>query len=84
MGPFSWPGRSFHGLRRDLCPLRNVVWPLRRSYVLLSASLPEGCQNLLNWTTSQNHTNTRNPHCLPENKGVWRELMLKNEDYNFS
>lgn len=70
-----------------MCLHRNVVWPLRRGYVLLSASLPEGSHgalNLLNWMTGQNHTSTRNPHHLPENKGVWRELMLKNDDYSFS
>lgn len=80
MGPFGWPGRSFHGLQRDLCPLRNVGWPLRRSYILLPASLPEGshgCQSLLNWMTGQNHTNTRNPHCLPENKGCGGNSCLK-------
>lgn len=34
--------------------------------------------------TGQNDTSTRNPHHLPENKGVWRELMLKNDNYSFS
>lgn len=78
---------SFLGLQRDLCPHRNVVKPLRRGYILLSASLPEGSHrglNFLNWVTGQNHTNTRYPYCLPGNKGVWRELMLKTDNYSFS
>lgn len=32
----------------------------------------------------QNHTDTRNACCLPEDKRVWRELVLKNDHYSSS